>query len=296
VEFRDLQYFLACCEAGSFTVAARNVHIVQSAMSAAVARLEQDLGVPLFDRSVTPISVTEYGAALRAGAQRVLDSVQAARDDVGAVAGQIRGTVVLGSTLSTGPLDLAAVLAGIKSRHPAIVVQLRQSSAGSAGNLRAVLDGAMDVALTAIDPVADRPPGGVTFHPLVSEPLVFVCRPDDPLADRAVLAAGDLAGQAILRFPPGWGVRDTVDRVLGRPAEVTEIADYALMTKLVLAGFGTTLMPESVVPAGAGLRAVPVGDPRLRWRLTAAVSASRRPAAATTALLRALTQAARAGG
>ena len=95
------------------------MHIVQSAMSSAVARLEHELGVPLFDRSVTPVAVTEHGAALRAGAQRILDAVEAARDDVAAVSGQVRGTVVLGTTLNTGPLDLAAVLTDVRDQHPA---------------------------------------------------------------------------------------------------------------------------------------------------------------------------------
>ena len=113
MEIRDLDYFLACCKAGSFTAAARQVHIVQSAMSSAIARLEHDLGVSLFDRSVTPVTLTEHGAALQAGAQRILDAVQAARDEVAAVSGQVRGTVILGCTLSTGPLDLAAVLAEV---------------------------------------------------------------------------------------------------------------------------------------------------------------------------------------
>jgi DNA-binding transcriptional LysR family regulator len=131
VENRDLEYFLACCESGSFTAAARKMHIVQSAMSSAVARLENELGVTLFDRSVTPVAVTEHGAALRAGAQHILDAVQAARDDVAAVSGQVRGTVVLGSTLHTGPLDLAAVLADVRDRHPGVVIHLRQSTAGT---------------------------------------------------------------------------------------------------------------------------------------------------------------------
>ena len=64
-------------------------------MSSAIARLERDLGVALFDRSVTPVALTEHGAALRAGAQRILDAVQVARDDVAAVSGQVRGTVTL---------------------------------------------------------------------------------------------------------------------------------------------------------------------------------------------------------
>jgi DNA-binding transcriptional LysR family regulator len=297
VEIRDLEYFLACCEAGNFTAAARRMHIVQSAMSSAVARLEHDLGVPLFDRSVTPVAVTEHGAALRAGAQHILDAVQAVRDDVAAVSGQIRGTVVLGSTLNTGPLDLAAVLADVRDRHPGVVTHLRQSTAGSAGNLRAVLDGSMDIALTAStpNPATGQPPRRVVLQPLVTEALVFACRPDHLLADRPEVNVCDLAGETILRFPPGWGVRETVDHVLGELPGATEIADYALMAQLIQGGFGTALIPESAVAGVAGLRSVPVSDPRLRWSLSAAISASRRPTAAASAVLRALTQASAPG-
>jgi DNA-binding transcriptional LysR family regulator len=298
VEIRDLDYFLACCKAGSFTAAAREVHIVQSAMSSAVARLEHELGVPLFDRSVTPVTVTEHGAALQAAAQRVLDAVQAARDEVAAVSGQVRGTVVLGCTLSTGPLDLGAVLADLRDRHPGIVIQLRQSLTGSAGNVRAVLDGSMDIALTAAsaDPGPGRP-RGVVLSPLISEALVFVCPADHPLSGRASVTVADLADETILRFPPGWAVRDTVDQVLGPDPTAVEIADYTLMLKLIQERFGTTLMPASAVADGrAGVLPVPVDDPRLRWNLSAAISASRQPTAATTAVLSALSQAAPAPG
>ena len=293
MEIRDLEYFLACCEARSFTAAARTMHIVQSAMSSAVARLEHELGVLLFDRSVTPVAVTEHGVVLRASAQRVLDAVEAARDDVAAVSGQVRGTVVLGTTLSTGPLDLAAVLTHVRDQHPGMVVHVRQSTAGSAGNLNAVAAGSMDVALTAsaASPEAGHPSRGVVLHPLVSEALVFACRPDHPLGSRPGVSVSDLAGETILQFPPGWGIRETVDRVFGEAPGATEIADYALMAKLVEGGFGTTLIPASVMAAAPGLRAVPLADPRLRWNLSAAVSVSRRPTAATDALLRALTQA-----
>jgi DNA-binding transcriptional LysR family regulator len=294
VEIRDLDYFLACCKTGSFTAAAREVHIVQSAMSSAIARLEHELGVPLFNRSVTPVTVTEHGAALQAAAQRVLDAVEAARDDVAAVSGQVRGTVILGCTLSTGPLDLGAVLAGLRARHPGIVIRLRQSLTGSSGNLRAVQDGSMDIALIAgVDDPGPGRPRGVILSPLVSEALVFVCPADHPLSGRASVTVADLADETILRFPPGWSVRDTVDRVLGPDPSAIEIADYALMLTLIDGRLGTTLMPASAVADGhAGLAPVPVDDPRLRWNLSAAVSASRRPTAATTAVLRALSLAA----
>jgi DNA-binding transcriptional LysR family regulator len=292
MEIRDLEYFLACCEARSFTAAARTMHIVQSAMSSAVARLEHELGVALFDRSVTPVAVTGHGAALQASAQRILEAVEAARDDVAAVSGQVRGTVILGTTLNTGPLDLAAVLTDVRDQHPAVVVHVRQSTAGSAGNLNAVADGSMHIALTAstASPQTPHPSRGIVLHPLASEALVFACRPDHPLSSRPDVSVRDLVDETILRFPPGWGVRETVDRVFGEAPEATEIADYALMMKLVESGFGTTLIPASAIAAVPGLRSVPLADPRLRWNLSAAISASRRPAAATAALLRALTQ------
>lgn len=296
MEIRDLDYFLTCAKAGSFTAAARQAHIVQSAMSSAIARLEHELGVSLFDRSVTPVTVTEHGAALQAGAQRILEAVQAARDEVEAVSGRIRGTVILGCTLHTGPLDLAAVLARLRDQHPGVVVQLRQSLAGSAGNLQAVRDGSMDIALTAspADSAPGRSPRGVILAPLVSEPLVFVCPAGHPLGERPGVTVADLAGETILQFPPGWGVRATVDRVLGTDPSAIEIADYALMLQLVRDRFGTTLLPASAITSDhPGLLAVPVGDPRLTWGLFAATSASRQPTAAAAAVLTALTQAAR---
>src|ERR1700679_3960058 len=163
VEIRDLDYFLACCKAGSFTAAAREVHIVQSAMSSAIARLEHELGVSLFDRSATPVTVTGPGAALQGG----------------------------------------------------------------------------------------------RLSPLAGEPLVFDCPDGHPLGGRSRVTVADLAAQTILRFPPGWGVRAAVDAVLGPSPAAIEIADYALMLKLIRDGFGTTLLPASALSHGhPGLLAV----------------------------------------
>jgi DNA-binding transcriptional LysR family regulator len=100
-------------------------------MSSAIARLERDLAVHLFDRGVMPVALTEYAATLQAGAQRILDPIQAARDDVAAFSGQIRSTVTLGITLHTGPLDLARVLANVRDRHPDVVIKLHQPKDGS---------------------------------------------------------------------------------------------------------------------------------------------------------------------
>jgi DNA-binding transcriptional LysR family regulator len=266
-------------------------------MSSAIARLERELGVPLFDRNITPITLTEHGAALQAGALRILEAVQAARDDVAAVSGQVRGTVTLACTLNTGTLDLAEVLAGIRDRHPGVIVKLRQTSTGSAGNLQAVRDGSADIALCASagDRISSDFSRGVVLYHLWSEPMVFVCRPDHPLGGRNRVEAADLGEEMILRFPPGWGVRAIVDNTLGVTQSAFEIVDYSLMFKLVRAGFGTTLVPASAVQdeRAQDLRAIAADDPQMRWNLAAAVSAHRQLTAATKTLLAALIQGSR---
>ena len=86
MDTRDLEYFLACCTGGSPDAAARTVHTDGQAITAAIARLEQYFGTPLFDHTVNPATLTVQGIALRAAAPRILEAVQAARDGLAAVA------------------------------------------------------------------------------------------------------------------------------------------------------------------------------------------------------------------
>jgi DNA-binding transcriptional LysR family regulator len=289
VDLRDLEYFLACCRAPSFSAAARDVSIVQSAMSHAIARLEQDLGATLFDRSGSRITLTAQGAALQAAAERISVAVEAARDEVAAARGHVRGTVTLGSTLHTGPLDLVAVFSELRECHPGVVVQLRQAPAGSMGLVQAVRDGSMDIALTA-SPAP--PPRGVVLHRLFSEPMVFICQPGHRLSRRPQVTVPDLREEMILRAPPGWGTRAAIDATLGVTHSAFEVGNYALMASLVRAGFATTLVPASAISGDMleGLCAVSVDEPRMRWTLSAAVCTDRRMSAATAVLLAALTR------
>jgi DNA-binding transcriptional LysR family regulator len=97
----------------------------------------------------------------------------------------------------------------------------------------------------------------------------------------------------ILRPPPGWGTRAVIDAALGATDSAFEVGNYALMARLVHAGFAATLAPASAMSGEmlAGLRVVPIEDSRLRWTLSAAVSADRRMTAATQVLLDALIEA-----
>jgi len=219
---------------------------------------------------VNPIALTGQGTALQAAAQGILDAVQAARDEVAAFSGQVRGTATLGSTSHTGRLDLACVLADIREHHPGVIVKLRQSKGGSEGLVHAVRDGSVDIALTGSP---NEPPQGITLHQLFREPMMFICLPGHPLSRHPPVTVPELRAEMILRSPPGWGTRTVIDDVLGATQSAFEITDYALMARLVRDGFATTLAPESAISGEmlAGLRAV-VGR-LLEARLHAVASA-----------------------
>src|ERR1700757_1892545 len=112
MELRQLAVFVAVAEEGSFTRAADRLHVVQSAVSAAVRNLERELGARLFDRSTHRVELTDAGGALLPEARATLAAAQAARDAVDEARGGLRGTVVLGTMQAQGmrAIDIAGVL------------------------------------------------------------------------------------------------------------------------------------------------------------------------------------------
>src|ERR1700744_6572750 len=133
VELRHMEYFLAVADNGSFTEAAKRLHVVQSGGSATLKSLERGLGTGLFVRGPAGVMLTSAGEALRPCARQTLDAARAARDAVNATRGAVRGTVTVGTLTSIGVIDLPTVLFELHTRHPGVQVHLRAAGAGSAG-------------------------------------------------------------------------------------------------------------------------------------------------------------------
>src|ERR1700759_326165 len=213
-ELHQLEYFVAVAEELSFTRGARRAHVVQSAVSAAITRLERELNAPLFERTRRRGVLTDAGSALLPEARAPLAAVQSGRDAVAAVRGGLRGSVILGMMLSTGPLDMAAVLGRFSAAHPDVVVQARQAAEGTAAHLRDLREGALDLALVAL---AGSPPPGIVTWPLSSEHLSLLAPPDGPYAGRASVDLAEAARAPFIEAPAGLGNRASAARDLPRP-------------------------------------------------------------------------------
>jgi DNA-binding transcriptional LysR family regulator len=286
VELHQLEYFVAVAEELSFTRGARRAHVVQSAVSAAITRLERELNAPLFERTRRRVALTDAGSALLPEARATLAAAQSARDAVAAVRGGLRGTVSLGIMLSNGPVDLATVLGRFHTDHPEVVVHARQAAEGTAAHLRDLRDGALDVALVAL---AGPPPAGIVAHPIASEYLVLLAAVDGPLAGRASVGLDDMAAEPFIESPPGWGNRAVADRAFAaRGLQRTvrfEVTDYQTMVAMVRGGLGVAFMPASSARQFTDVVALDVTGADLTWQVSVAVAQGRRLSAAGQALL-----------
>ena len=204
MELRQVEHFLAVAGEMSFTRAAERVHVVQSALSTSIAKLERELGVSLFDRSRQQIRLTAAGDRFRAHAYEVLRASRAAAESVGEFRGSLLGTVEFGSLISFGPIDVARALGDFHRAHPFVRLRLRLSQSGASAYLSALVEGSLDLALVS---VPDRLPAQLEMRLLFEDPMVFVCREDHRLATRTPVELGAVAGEDLVGFPPEFGLR-----------------------------------------------------------------------------------------
>ncbi|BBY27047.1 LysR family transcriptional regulator [Mycolicibacterium sediminis] len=268
MELRQLEYFMAVADDMSFTRAAQRVHVVQSALSTSIKKLEDELAVQLFDRSRQQIRLTPAGDEFRRHARQLLNAARLAKDALNDYRGQLTGTVEFGSLVTFGALDVPKVLGDFHAAHPFVRIRLRLSQSGSSSYLASIADGSLDLALVS---APDRYPAGIDLHLLAQEQMVFTCRADHPLAKRKRVGIEQLADENLVGFPEGFGIRRLIDDAFAAAALIPRIlyevpADFTVSAALIRNGLGTAFMPESEVGRFGDLVGIPLAAP-IDWRI-----------------------------
>ncbi len=266
-----MRYVLAVAETASFTRAAERCHIVQSALSHQVARLEKELGARLFERTSRRVRLTAAGEAFLPAARQALEAAERARAEVAAATGEIRGRLTVGSIPTVAAVDLPAVLRDYRRRFPQVRISLR---AGSSERLvEQVRDGTLDAAFLGVQPGFRLE--GVHDEELAHGRHVAVVAPDHPLAAEDEVDLQLLAGEVFVDFAEGSAARAQSDQAFaaaGLRREVTfEVSGVELMVRMVRHGLGIALLPAAFTTELHGLRCVAIADgpvrvERLVWR------------------------------
>jgi DNA-binding transcriptional LysR family regulator len=251
VNLQQLRYAVALADAQSFTKAAVNEYVVQSALSQQLRKLEDELGVALFERTTRMVSPTPAGEALLPLMRQVLAGVERIKFDAQAISGTIAGRLTVGMMeVPSESLDVAALMATFHTRFPEVTVTLR--SGGSDLLIEAVRERKLDVAIVGSN--LPRTAGRLTFTELFVEPLVAVLPAGHELATRDAVRLEELASLPFIDFPPGYGLRHETDRgfadVPRRVAfEVTRVDE---VIHFVRRDLGVALLPESVAASRVG--------------------------------------------
>ena len=235
----QLRYFQTVARHQHVSRAAAELRVAQPALSRAIARLEAELGVPLFDRRGRRVRLNRFGAMFLARADRALDEVDQGQHELRDAAGLAQGTVAVATeTLRT----LSGLVAGFLAGHPGVRFRLFQSPAPAmAAQLQA---GEVDLCL-ASQPL---PGPALTSAELLSiellrEEVLLAVPPSHRLAGRTRAAVSELAGEPFVTTRPGYWQRALTDRIFTDAVIVCEGDEPYAIRGLISAGVGVGLMP-----------------------------------------------------
>ena len=245
MDLRQLAALVAIADHGSFSAAAKALFTVQSNVSAHIARLEQEVGATLVDRSRGRL--TEEGELVAARARAIQQELDAIYADLASRGKEVAGEARIGVISTTARWLVPQVLTALRAAHPlvrAIVVESPTTTL-----LPQLAAGQLDAAVVNL-PI-DEPE--VVVEPIFEEEMLLLVTSTHPLAERSEVALAELAEHRLLLPAPGTSLRQEIDAEASREgielAPLAEIDGVRLLTSMALDGFGATSGPATALPS-----------------------------------------------
>jgi DNA-binding transcriptional LysR family regulator len=242
MEIRDLKYLAAAASAGNFGRAAKSLGVETSTISRHIARLEDELGLALFERAKSGVHLTAGGQALMGNVNRALAEFDAVVRSAGQTGSGHVGQIRLGVRLPPVGEPLFSLLAGWRARHPNVALTI--SELNEPAMATALEQRRLDVGLIT----SFTPAGSATSMPLYVERLTAALPHDHALAARESVDWADLRDESILiqEWDDSQATRELYASLLGQSVRFSaHPASKQSVFGLVAAGFGITLATAS---------------------------------------------------
>lgn len=244
----QLQVFLAVVEAGSFTAAARRLHLTQPAISRHIHRLQEQLGVRLFRRVGRTMLPTHAGERLVGTARHILALSQRVEEEMAGLRGEMVGTLRVAGSGAAAWHVLSQILAAFRVDYPGIGFQLLPLSPEEAG--RALTEGHLDLLLSE----EEVPGRKLASDLLVHMETVLVVPMDEHWQHRKRLPLRRLNDVPLILPAQGTPPRRYLEEQLSQrevflPSSLRalEVQDPGAALPLVVAGLGVALLPRPLV-------------------------------------------------
>jgi len=249
----ELRYIVAVARERHFGRAAEACFISQPTLSVAVKKLEEELGLSLFERRKGEVSVTPVGERIVTQAQRVLEEAGGIRQIARQGQDQLDGALRLGAIYTIGPYLLPLLIPQLAERAPKMPLIIEENyTASLAEKLKR---GDLDVILISLP--FDEP--GVLTMPLYREPFVLLIPSSHPLNQKPEFKVADLGSEDVLLLGAGHCFRDQVLKVCpdcmhrgandGSHAQAIEGGSLETIRYMVASGLGVTILPCSAAGA-----------------------------------------------
>ncbi|MBM3374257.1 MAG: LysR family transcriptional regulator, partial [Betaproteobacteria bacterium] len=248
----ELRYIVAVARLQHFGRAAEACFVSQPTLSVAVKKLEDELGVQLFERGPGEVSITPAGRRVVEQAQRALEEADKVKTLAKSAADPLDGPLKLGAIFTIAPYLLLQLIPVLRRRAPRMPLVLEENYTATLSER--LKRGEIDAALVALP--FDEP--GITVTPLYDEQFVVALAKTHPWAKRKSIAADELARESLLLLGTGHCFRDQVlnacpslNRSSATPGSLQKTVEGSSLETIrlmVASGFGLTVLPASAVP------------------------------------------------
>lgn len=247
---QELRYLVALADKGHFVRAADACHVGQPTLSTQLKKLEDYLGVTLFERNKHQLRPTPIGERIIERARRALDVVEEIRELATRDQDPMNGPLRLGVIPTLGPYLIPRLLPTLRTNLPQLHLFLREDL--TVNLLERLRQGSLDALLLALPVRGDD----VDVLELFREPFVAALPREHALASKRELTEADLGGENVLLLEEGHCMREQALSICGATAsdqrEELKATSIETLRQMVAAGVGCTLLPQLAAAPGVG--------------------------------------------
>jgi DNA-binding transcriptional LysR family regulator len=263
---RQLHAVLAVAEYNSFIAAASFLKTSQPALTRTIKRVEDVLGVRLFDRSTRRVAITTAGKEFVAVAERILHDLRISVGSMREIGAEQRGRIIVSSIMSVANGLFPTIVAKYRASRPGIEIVLREGVHGTV--LEDVRSGAADLGVTYVDDVPDF----VETKRMRREVFEVILPRNHPLiktSKRSSVALAELVGFPLVSLPFESRTRRIIDGAASTAGyslqHVATVTQFATMMSFVRAGVGIAIIPSGAIAGllGRDLAVLTLSKPRL---------------------------------
>lgn len=284
ISLKQMRAFVAVAHAGSFTRAAEQMFITQSALSSLIRNLESELGLRLLDRTTRRLELTNEGEELLRSLVCLLGDLDRIKSDLREVNAIRRGRVRIGATPLLASTFIAAAVQAFCGQYPGITVRVVDDTATQL--LHGLHEGDIDMLVATLE----GEDAALASTVLLSDAMVLVCSGDHRLGQQPQARWCDMQSESVVALRRGSGLRAITDQVfdsLGmdvKPAQ--EVNHVSTAIALVAAGMGVAALPAYAVrfTERTRVQAVPLGPPVVERHVSLSTLRQRTLSVATSAM------------